>query len=198
MAGRIRIKENKTWSSLNTPRFTLSLEENVSSEKQKEQSYDVLSRLIGDSDIIIELNSTLLSLPNPRREAYALKFLQDIRALGIEYRYSKASSTASPSPLGGLFGSKSTQAHQIIAHIPNGTWQKAEMKDALSLYGASYFIPKEKHGGSEMLEDFLKMLDEEKLHYFKLAVFDIICSNRMGIFSASHTLADMKAMLRID
>ena len=197
MVGKIKIKEFKTWEAFENPRFTLMFEETASEELWRKRSYDELSSLIGSGDVTIELDSSLLSVSSQQRESYALKFLDDIRALGVEYKCLKSAPGSNPSFWEGMLGKKTKQAFDIIAYIPNETWSKAEMENSLSLYGAKYFITKDESDRTKVLDDFQKMLDDEKLNYFKLVVFDVPSFNRMGIYTNYLALSDIKAILGI-
>lgn len=197
MADKIKVKENKSWGGLTSPRFTLMLEAYTVEDQQRKSNYQVLSKLIGDNDILIELDSSLLNLPVKQREAYALQFLKDLRTLGIEYKCSKNTSAASSSFLSSLFGAKASPSQQIVASIPNDIWTKPEMVDMISLYGARYFVPKEKTDGAKMLEDFQQIMDEERLDYFKLIAFNVITFNSIGVFTKCLSLSDINTLLGI-
>ena len=197
MADKIKIKENKAWGGLSNPRFTIFLEAYTTEEQQRSSSYDALSKLVGDNDVLMELDSSLVNLPAKQREPYALQFMKNIRTLGVEYKCSKVASSSSPSFISALFGAKSAPSQQIIACIPNEIWTKPEMKDMLSLHGARYYVPKEKADGVKLLEDFEKLLDDEKLDYYKLIAFNVMSFNSIGLFSSSLGLDDVKTLLGI-
>lgn len=197
MAEKIKIKENKTWGGLSNPRFTIFLEAYTADEQQRSSSYSALSKLIGDNDVLMELDSSLINLPAKQREPYALQFMRNIRTLGVEYKCSKVASSSSPSFISSLFGARSGPSQQIIACIPNDVWTKPEMMDMLSPHGARYYVPKEKAEGAKLLEDFEKLLDDEKLDYYKLIAFNVMSFNSIGLFTSSLSLNDVKAMLGI-
>ncbi len=196
MDNMIQIKENKSWGADSGPRFALRLKVKTSEEQKRKNSYDILSKLIGSSDVIIELNGSLLNLPSKNRDAYASKFIEDIKALGVEYRCSKVKTFSSASLLN-LFGNKPTQEQVVVAYIPNEIWSKVEMENLIPFYGARYFVLKEKSEGSEMLEHFQKMEENEQIDYFKLIAFDAMSLNGIGIFTNNYELSEIKAVLGI-
>jgi hypothetical protein len=184
----IQIKENKLWGADSSPRFTLKLKVKTSEEQKRKNSYDVLSKLIGNSDVIIELNGSLLNLPAKKRDSYILKFIEDVKALGLEYRCSKVASVSSPSLLN-LFGNKTTQEQVVVTYMPNEIWSKAEMKNLLSFYGARYIVLKERSDAPEILNYLQKMQENEQIEYFKLIAYDAMCLNAMGIFTNYYDLS---------
>jgi hypothetical protein len=199
MSSKIKVKENKSERTLSKPQFTLSLQQTNSLEQQLENSYEALSKLIEASDVIIDLNSSLTNLPIPKREPYAFKFLDSVKALGLEYKYSATASNSSPSFLSGLFGgNKNIQEHHVLVYVPHEIWVMKDFEKLLPLYGARYFILKENSDGLKALEDLQKMLDSEKLGYFKLIIFSVITFNSMGIFSKYLNLSEIKKILEIN
>jgi hypothetical protein len=144
----------------------------------------------------VELNGTLLNLPSKNRDSYFSKFIEDIKALGLEYKCSKVTGIASHSLLN-LFGNKTTQEQIIVTYIPNEIWSKPEIKDLISFYGAKYFVLKEKSDVSEALDNFQRMQEDEQFDYFKLIAFDSMSLSGMGIFTKYYELSDIKALLGI-
>lgn len=196
MDNRINIKENKSWGPESGPRFILSFSRKASEEQKRKTSYDVLSKLIGDSDVLVEINGSLLNLPPKDRDSYASRFIEDIKALGLEYRCSKITALASNSLLN-LFGNKTTQEKVVAAYIPNEIWSKAQMQDLICLFGTRYFVLKEKTDVSETLDYFQRMDESERVDYFKLIAFDAMCLNTMSIFTNNYNLSNIKDVLEI-
>lgn len=192
----IQIKENKAWEADSSPRFILRFNEKKSEVQKRNNSYDVLSKLIGSSDVIIELNGTLLNLPAKKRDSYASKFIEDIEALGLEHRRLKVTGMAINSLLN-LFGNKTTQEQVVVTYVPNEIWSKVAMKTLLSFYGAKYFVLKEKSDISETLDHFQRMQEDEKVDYFKLVAFDAMSLSGMGIFTKDYELSNIKDLLGI-
>lgn len=197
MDNTIKIKESKSFETDNSPRFMLTFKGKLSEEQKRINSYDLLSRLIGSSDVIVELNGTLLNLPSKNRDAYITKFIDEVKALGLEYRCSKATSVSSPSLLN-LFGNKTRQEQVTAVYVPNEIWLKPEMKNLISLYGARYLVLKEKLDVLEALDHFQRMEENEEVDYFKLVAFDAICLNAMSIFTSYYDLSGIKTVLGID
>lgn len=197
MDKKMKITERKTDNSLDSPRFVLTLGRMKSQDMQISGNYDAITKLIGTNDVVINLDSSLLSLPYSKRESYVIKFLETIRALNLEYKYQKFESQSKRSIISMLFGSSNKKEHEILAYIPNELWAKCDFKNTFPVYGASYFVLKEKSDSSKLLEDMQKMLDAEKLEYFRMIIFDSVIMNSMGIFTKHLALSDLKTMLEI-
>jgi hypothetical protein len=193
----IKIKGNKSWRLNDIPRFSLTLKEKASEEQKRNINYDVLSKLVGNSDVIIELIGSYLDLPPNKRDSYSFEFLQHIRALGVEYRCLTVSSISSALPFLGFLGNRSAQEQNIMACIPNEVWSNTKLKSILPFHGAKYSVLKEKSNGAEVLDNLQKMLDSEKLDYFKLIAFDTMSLNSIGIYTNCYNLSDIKTMLGI-
>lgn len=190
-----QIKENKTQGELNAPQYSVLLQSAGSEEQKRRTSYKALTALIGGADVVMVLDSSLLNVPQAEREAYALKFLEDIRAFGLEYRYGKIASSAGPSLFSIIFGSKSGHAHEILAYVPQSVWKTDEFEKVLPIYGAWYYVTENNTDANAVMDDLKRMTDPEKLDYFKLVVFDSSTYGSMGVNSSTLSLAEIKAML---
>jgi len=197
MEKKWKLSELKTDNSLDSPRFVLSLGQAKSRDLQVSENYDALTKLIGTSDVVINLDTSLLSLPHSQRESHVFKFLEVIRALNLEYKYQKYESRSKRSILSFIFGNTNKKEHEILAYIPNEIWAKGEFKNEFPIYGARYYVLKENPDGPKLLEDMQKMLDAEKLEYFKMVIFDSVVMNSMGIFTKHLTLTHLKEMVGI-
>lgn len=195
---KMKLIERKTDNSLDSPRFVLTLGQAKSLELQISNNYDAVTMLIETNDVVFNLDSSLLSLPYPKRESHVMEFLEKIRQLNLEYKYQKYESQSKPSILSLMFGGNSNKKeHELFAYIPNEVWVNSEFKKEFPVYGARYFVLKENSDSSKLLEDMQKMLDTEKLEYFRMIIFDSVIMNSMGIFTKHLDLPDLKRMLGI-
>lgn len=197
---KIKLTENKTNGSLDYARFSLSYGPSLpplSKEDPREESYKLLTLLKGDGDVIIEVNSLYLNIPEVKREPIVMEFLDHIKSLGLEYRYRKFTAERNQGLLAKLFGAKKIEAHELFVHVPHETWQKEEFKSILPIHGARYYMAKGSCGPAEALDGMYRMTDEEKLDFYELIVFDIGILGTMGINSGKLELGDLKQILGI-
>lgn len=196
MKEMIKLRENKDWERDGGPRFVIAYNKKATDEQKRKNSYDILSKLIGKSDVIMELNGSLLSLPPKKRAEYALEFIDSIKALGLEYRRSKVVTSSSPTLLS-LFKQVKVEDLVVAAYIPNEIWTKEDMRSLLSFYGAKYLVVKEASSPSEMLDMHQGMKEEQQVDHFRLVAFDAMSLNAMGIFTKAYELADIQGLLEI-
>lgn len=197
MNGKLKIKEQKSDLSLDSPQFIIEIEQAKSSDLQVQNNYEVLTKLIGVSDIIISLNSALMNLTYRQRLPLIQKFLESIRALNLEYKCLKVTGSSGHSFLPMLFKSKSTEEQEILVYIPNKIWMDSGFQEILPFYGARYFITKNNINSPAILDDMQKMLDDEKMEYFRLIVFNSMYISSMGICSKYLSLSELEEILNI-
>lgn len=192
----IKLKENKDWERSGGPKFVLTYNKKATDGQKRNNSYDILSKLIGKSDVIMELNGSLLSLPPKKRDACALEFIDSIKVLGLEYRRSKVVTSSSPSLLS-LFKQVKVEDQVVAVYIPNEIWTSDDMRPLLSFYGAKYLVVKEASNSTEILDRLQGIKEEHQVDHFKLVAFDAISLNAMGIFTKDYELSDIQRMLGI-
>ena len=192
---RIKLRENKTDGSLGFARYSITVGVPASEEQCRQTSFDILSALKQDSDAIMEINSSLFNMNKNERDEIALLLLEDLKDLGLHYRYRKVSSVASPSFFSMLLGKKESQAHEFLVYIPDTVWQSENFKSLMPAYGARYYFLKESTDSGKVFDDMYRMLDSEKLNYFRLIVFDSGMLGSMGINTNSMDVKDIKSLL---
>jgi hypothetical protein len=192
---KLRLKKNKNNGGANFPKFSISFNQSTSKDESKLNSYDILSKLKGDNDLVLEVNSSLFNMHSSERESYATDILYSIRDFDLEYRYRKVASQSSGSIISQLFGlKKDSFAHEILAYIPDKIWRLDNFYTILPSYGARYYITKGHADGSKTLDSLSLMLDEEKIDFFKFSVFDSCCLGYMGI-TGNITLDEIEVLL---
>jgi len=192
---KLKIRENKTDGGLNFARFALTYKVPDTQEQCRQNSFNIISLLKSGNDVIIEINSSLFNVSENRREEIVMGFIDDIRSLGLEYRYRKVAATGSQSFLSALFGKKNNQAHEVLVYVPHNVWQQESFKSAIPLYGARYYVVNGSLEAGKALEDMYRMMDFEKLQFFKLVVFDAGLLGSMGINSQTLQMEDIKRLL---
>ncbi len=181
---KIVIKENK---KSDIARFFISYSLNRSKAENKERSFQIISALVKDHDIIMELDSSLIVLNSAKeKETSVLGIVKDLRELGIDYRYQKSESPSNSRSLLDLFSfNKNVTVHKVLAHIPNKTWKEADLLFMLPTYGVRYYIFKETIDGANLLEDIYcgRITEAEKKDYFDYIIYDCSDFGQMGLNS---------------
>lgn len=194
----ISLRKNKDNSNLSSAQFSLTYQQHKLKSDQKKQSYEIISALKGNQDVIIEMNSSLFSVHN-EKDSYVKKFINSIRELDLDYRYSKVPAKSSQSILSKLMGKGDNQhAHEILTFVPHNIWSTEDFQKIIPLCGIRYYITKdtaEDIKGEELLDKMSRMMDNEKLDYFKFTVFDGGQLGNMGINSKDLSINDIKQLL---
>jgi hypothetical protein len=196
MRGKYRIREHKINPSIDSPRFTIEIDLAKSQNHQIQNNNELLTKLIGISDVVISLDSTLLNLPYKQRKLLIQKFLENIREMNLDYKCMKVTGRSSQSFISVLFGAKNTQEEEILVYIPNNIWTDNTIQKSLLYHGARYFVIKNASTASAVLEDMQKMQDDEKLEYFKLIIFNCMSVGSTGIFSKYLSLSELEDIVK--
>lgn len=193
---KLKLNERKGKGTMDSPQFSLSYKVNYEQVDTK-ISYDILSALKGDNDVIIEVNSSLANVAKSEGEDSAIAFLQKIRSLGLDYSYRKVPAATKQSFLAQLFGGgkKENLAHEVLAYVPDKVWRDESFQSLLPVYGARYYVTKEPEESDKIVNEMCRMLDNEKVDYFKLIIFDVASFGQMGIVTNYLARSDLKNML---
>lgn len=185
---KIKLIKNRNSPGMALPLYTITYKEDL--KRPYYPSYQILTALIGKSDVFIELNSDLaVASANDRLDT--VKNYQETAGSipGIEFRSRKIPSAQRPTILGFLFETqKKLEAEELVVFIPNSVWTGEKFMEALPVNGARYYITKEPGtavtglpDGRSILEGFWNMTDEDKANIFKFILFDTPFLGRMGI-----------------
>lgn len=193
MDGRIKYKisqNNEKKSDL----FRFSVAYSGKRMKNQEAGYEIISALKKDSDIIIELNSTLINLGETDKQTVLLRLLKELEQLGVEYKNKKTSVSARRAILSIPLESKKIEGFELYALIPNEVWCQPEFKTALPEVGARYYLLE--NGNEGNLNAFVDLSEEEKYRLCKMVVFDNSLLGNMGINTSGLAKSDLEDMLK--
>lgn len=193
----IKVKENKHKEGLETARFALAYKK----PGGKDGSYDIISALKGDSDVIVEVDSSLISPPSLDIQGYIKELVLCITNLRLDYIRRKVPTLKRGGLLSIFTGPKKTQADEIFIYIPASSWKKEGFRSLFPILAARYYVIKsnadlEKQDNMvKYLEKIRDMGDEERLDSFSLIAFDPGDMPMMGINSKTLDLEEIKERL---
>lgn len=195
---KLKIKENKVKGDAHAPRFIVNYTESKSnSVGSRNISYEILTRLNENNDIFIEVNSSLINIPESQRENEVIEFIKSIKDMNLKYRYRKLPSSKSGNVFSKLVNRASNSDHEVLVHIPKDVWVQDYLKTKLLKNGCRYYLLKKDVDPSNILDDMFngQLLDEDKNKLFKYIIFD--CSNlcQMGIIENGVTLEELQKAL---
>lgn len=195
----IKIKENKGAYGVETAKYYISYSGKGNNDVHRKKSYDIISALKGDRDVLIEMKSSLLSLEVFKREKCSIDFLKGVKDLGLSFRSRKVPAKDSGSILTKLFsfGQTPKDAYEIIAHVPGDTWNDPGFKSIIPYFGVMYYICKENSDAPKIMDDLFngQIFDEEKFDLFKFFIYDCTDFGQMGVFTKDMEYADLERIL---
>jgi hypothetical protein len=195
------IEENKAGNGVDTPRFFIDYGRNQ--VKKQDISYQILSLLKRDADMIVKIDSSLLNLPSKQRDDIIINLIDELKSLGLEYRYRKFLGPASPNLLNQLFPFRKNEDyhHEIFIDLPDSVWRQdypnsSALRSAFG-YGTFYYVCKDSVKGRGILDDYFngRITSLNLRDYFTLSVYDWTGFGRMGLFVESVELQELKRLL---
>jgi hypothetical protein len=192
---KIKVKANKN-KIKDAPNFLIAYDQMGNDEKKKLESYQIISALVQDKDIFVEIKSELMSVTKGIREDFFMDFLKTVKNFGLIYRYKKLP-PSQRSFLSLDFLSKPRDNHEALIYIPNEIWKKEEISKLLPTYGLKYYICKNNVEGEKLLDSLNngQMLPEEINETFSIIIFDCTALGQMGIYTEQSTLDEINNML---
>ncbi|HEX2945551.1 MAG TPA: hypothetical protein VHT96_06320 [Clostridia bacterium] len=187
---KIKLIRNRNNPGTGLPIYTISYKGDP--KRPYYPSYQILTALIGQSGVFIELNSDLTVTAKNDRLDTVRKYKEIVSAIpGIEFRSRKIPSVQRPMILGfPIQARKKLEAEELVAFIPKSVWDDEKFMEALPVDGARYYIAKEPEealtglpDSRSILEGFWGMAEENKAEIFKFILFDTPVLGRMGITS---------------
>ncbi|MCX7710023.1 MAG: hypothetical protein N2484_09245 [Clostridia bacterium] len=195
----VKINENKVADGVDAARYYISYSGKGNKQAHRSRSFEILSRLKGERDVLVELKSSLLSLDINKREKCAVDFLQGVKELGLNFRSRKVPSKESASILAKLFsmGGAPKESYEIITHVNENTWRDPAFQSIIPNHGIMYYICKENTDGQKVMEDIFngQILDQEKFDLFELFIYDCIDFTQMGVFTDKFGIKELERML---
>lgn len=179
--GRIVLTENKATN----PRYSLSYLRGASDKNLKKFSYDIISRLVKDQDLLLEIKSALFSGFNlDANERIFEKILNQLREMKLDYRQRRNLCSKEIK----LFGvsvsiNQKVTEHELLIYIPNHTWVKDRFWESLPEYGVTYRVLNRKTDGLKLLDDIHtgQIFDSAIQEHCEITIFDCSSFGQMGI-----------------
>lgn len=195
------IKENKTGNGVDTPRFFIEYGGKVA--ENQVISHQIVSLLKQNADLVVKLDSSLLNLPQNKRDSMILDLIEELKSMGLEYRHRKYLGAASPNLWNQLLLRKEEYRHEVIIYLPDQVWRQlssshSALKCALG-YGTYYYVCKDSSQGPQIVDAYFngQISPENQRDYFSLGIFDWTHFGQMGLFTILLDLADLKQLLKI-
>jgi len=191
---KIKIKENINAGDHNLPRFSLSYR--AKNNDPRHVSYDILTALSENSDIIIELNTDFFETNTNVSGQFFRQLENAVQSLGLTFNRKEFPSAQYYSILGFKIESKNKkQAQKIAVYVPGIIWTKESFRNYLPLCGARYYITGHPMDAEDIVNKIWEMDGQEIKNTFKLIVFDYTFYGQMGIETNLYCKEDFHRLL---
>ena len=175
------------------PQF--SLKYSVKKTLSIEAGYDILSRLKGDNDLIVEVSGSII-LGNASPNKVTSDFLRNTRGLNLEFEAKQKEIPSRFSIFGiPLLNQKTEVIDEIFAYIPNEAWNK--FMSFMPVHGARYYITPKPENPKELIGKTIRMTERERAENFDLTVYHAASLCQFGLWSAIYGEDDLKKILGI-
>ncbi len=193
------LKENKNSKDINEARYFLSYQIRNMDEIKKQLSINILSLLKGNSDVIIEVKSSLLNMPINLRENCAQDFLKSVKNLGLSFRSRKVVNKNRDFFSNLLnFGMIDKELSEILVYIPDELWNNDEFIKILPKYGIRYYLLKNSGNNLNVLDDIFngQIPDGNMLDIFGMIIYDCSSFCQMGINTNKLNYKELKDLIK--
>lgn len=169
----------------NNPRYSLSYRRDVSEKTSKKSSYDIISCLVKDRDLLLEINSSLFTgLSSDNKERIFEELVVKLREIKLDYKYRRNSLPKKTKVFGiAISSSQNDTEHELLVYIPNRIWATDQVWDLLPEYGVTYHLLDRGTDGPQFLEDIHtgRLMEKEIREHYETTIFDCFNFGLMGI-----------------
>ncbi len=156
-------------------------------------SYEIISALKAENDIIIELNSSFLNLSESESKMFLSRLIEELDDNGILYKKRKVLLEKKRSMLSISLKSEIIEGFELFAIIPDVIWRSENFRRIIPNMGIRYYLPKVKN--DIRLDELIDLEEFEKISLFNMVIFDYILSGSMGITTCSMKKEDIQALI---
>lgn len=194
----IKLIRNTQGKNDHMPQFSIAYPNLKTNEATRQNIHKIISAIKSNSDLVIEISSSMLVLSPAERDIYALDFLNAVKDMHLDYIYRKVPVSGGGSIIAQLFGKKNSDySHEILVRVPNEVWNSESFLSVLSIHGSKYYVIDKVPEGRTYLEEMQNMTDDEKTNLAKIIIFDVGSYGTMGLFTKSMTEDEIKGKLGI-
>ncbi len=162
-----------------------------------EVSYEIISALKKQSELIIELNSSLLYIDSNNSKGIIFdNFLAGLQDFGVELINKKTLNNERRKFFSiPMMEGKKVEGFEMYAFIPNDIWCDPKFKTLIPKVGLRYYVPLPETDNN--LSAFVTLDEEERLALCQMVVFDNAMLSSMGITSAKLKKNDLSELLNM-
>lgn len=188
-----RLRLNRNRDAEDTPPYSLLYKNR--SERACDVSHAILSALIGDHDVIIEVSSDLVSGTKSSGQGLVARFAEEVSAYPVTCRQREVPSGRKMALMGfSIDRSKKDKSREAAVYVPNAAWRQEGFAGVLPLYGVRYYVLREPMADMAA-ERVWTAIEEVKAELFSLILFDVASIGQIGVTPYGVGEEDLKRML---
>lgn len=156
-------------------------------------SYEIVSSLKAENDIIIEINSSFLKLSESESKMLLSRLIEELDGYGVLYKKRKISVHTRRTMFSISLKSEIIEGFELFAVIPDVIWRNEKFKSIIPNMGARYYLPISIK--DIVLDEFIDLEENERTPQCNLVIFDYILSGSMGINTCRMKKEDIEALI---
>jgi hypothetical protein len=156
-------------------------------------SYEIVSSLKAENDIIIEINCSFLKLSEKESKLLLSRLINAFDNFGVLYKKRKILVHSRRTMLSISLKSEVIEGFEIFAVIPNEIWKNELFKSIIPNMGVRYYMPISTQNID--LDEFIDLEEDDRISQCNLVIFDYILSGTMGINTCRMKKEDIQALL---
>lgn len=196
MKENIKLKISDITEDKNSNISKFSIAYSAKKMDNSQVSYQIISTLKAQTNIIIEVNSSLINASEYDIKYLLTELIEAFDTLGLQYVKKKISVSAKRTILSIARESKQVEGFECYVLIPDEIWRDPKIQEIIPNVGIRYYLPKTNF--DDNLGNFMNLDDEEKYNLCKMVIFDHIYLGSMGINTSIYTKKDLQEIFTID
>ncbi|QNU68241.1 hypothetical protein EHE19_007430 [Ruminiclostridium herbifermentans] len=172
-------------------KFTLSYSAKNMSNSQI--SYEIVSSLKAENDIIIEINCSFLKLSEKESKLLLSRLTNELDNFGVLYKKRKVLVHTRRTMLSISLKTEVIEGFELFAVIPDEVWKNEIFRSIIPNMGVRYYLPTSIKDVN--LDEFIDLEEDERISQCNLVIFDYILSGSMGINTCKMKKEDIQALL---
>lgn len=191
---KIKLKENKPSEDPTIPRFTLALP--IVGNMEATAGQQILTRLKGSADMLIELNANLMFSKHANVDRLFATFCDTLRAMDVPVHENTVPAVKKSGLFEFLTGAKKDK-QLAYAVVTDAMWQDERVQKAIPTSGVKYYVMREP-ADPDAEKIFARMYmtaEAERLKTFAFIYFDMSELGQIGLNTRQLTAAEIQARL---
>lgn len=166
--------------------FTIEYKPSKTTELIAPKSHRIISCLKKTNDLILEIDSALLTVPKNERLEKAVALIKAMETFNLVAKSHKSRIPQGLSLFEKLLSNANDQeVLQALLYIPDAIWNLEDFKSRLPIDGARYYVLKDNVPGEHVMEQLFNglMSSADMVAAFDLNIFDYGILGQMGIYA---------------